>query len=114
MGQQKLDRVVLIVLDSCGCGELPDAAGYGDVGANTLGNLSSHVGGMTLPHLQALGLGHLTTILGVPPVAAPRAAFGKMKEASAGKDTTTGHWEMAGLQVDTAFPTFPEGFPAEM
>jgi phosphopentomutase len=110
----KLDRVVLVVLDSCGCGELPDAAKYGDAGANTLGNLSAHVGGMTLPHLQAYGLGHLTTILGVPPVAAPKGAFGKMKEASAGKDTTTGHWEMAGLQVDKPFPIFPNGFPASL
>jgi phosphopentomutase len=110
----KLDRVILIVLDSCGCGAAPDAKAYGDDGANTLGNMSVKLGGLTLPHLQGLGLGHLTTILGVPPVAAPRAAFGKMREQSAGKDTTTGHWEMAGLQVDTAFPTFPEGFPAEM
>jgi phosphopentomutase len=111
---QKIDRVILIVLDSCGCGAAPDAKSYGDDGANTLGNMSVKVGGLTLPHLQGLGLGHLTTILGVPPVAAPRAAFGKMREASAGKDTTTGHWEMAGLQVDTAFPTFPDGFPAEL
>ena len=110
----KLDRVLLVVLDSCGCGALPDAAKYGDEGANTLGNLSAHVGGMTLPHLQAYGLGHLTTILGVPPVAAPKGAFGKMKEASAGKDTTTGHWEMAGLQVDKPFPIFPDGFPASL
>jgi phosphopentomutase len=110
----KLDRVVLIVLDSCGCGALPDADKYGDLGADTLGNLSQHVGGMTLPHLQAYGLGHLTTILGVPPVAAPKGAFGKMKEASAGKDTTTGHWEMAGLLVDKPFPTFPHGFPKEL
>jgi phosphopentomutase len=93
---------------------MPDASRYGDEGADTLGNLSRHVGGMTLPHLQAYGLGHLTTILGVPPVASPRGAFGKMREASAGKDTTTGHWEMAGLQVDKPFPTFPHGFPAEM
>jgi phosphopentomutase len=113
VGQQKIDRVILIVLDSCGCGAAPDAASYGDDGANTLGNMSVKLGGLTLPHLQGLGLGHLTTILGVPPVAAPRGAFGKMREASAGKDTTTGHWEMAGLQVDTAFPTFPHGFPAE-
>jgi phosphopentomutase len=98
-------------LDSCGCGAAPDAKAYGDDGSNTLGNMSVKLGGLTLPHLQGLGLGHLTTILGVPPVAAPRAAFGKMREASAGKDTTTGHWEMAGLQVDTAFPTFPNGFP---
>jgi phosphopentomutase len=109
-----LERVVWIVLDSCGCGAAPDAASYGDDGSNTLGNMSVKLGGLTLPHLQGLGLGHLTTILGVPPVAAPRAAFGKMREASAGKDTTTGHWEMAGLQVDTAFPTFPHGFPADM
>jgi len=110
----KLERVIWIVLDSCGCGAAPDARSYGDDGSNTLGNMSVKLGGLTLPHLQGLGLGHLTTILGVPPVAAPRAAFGKMREASAGKDTTTGHWEMAGLQVDTAFPTFPNGFPAEM
>ncbi len=109
-----IDRVVLIVLDSCGCGALPDAPKYGDAGSDTLGNMSVKVGGMTLPHLQGLGLGHLTTILGVPPVARPLGAFGKMKEASAGKDTTTGHWEMAGLQVDKGFPTFPKGFPAEM
>jgi phosphopentomutase len=109
----QIERVILIVLDSCGCGAAPDAKSYGDEGANTLGNMSVKLGGLTLPHLQGLGLGHLTTILGVPPVAAPRAAFGKMREASAGKDTTTGHWEMAGLQVDTPFPTFPQGFPDE-
>ncbi len=114
MGMAELDRVVLLVLDSCGCGAAPDAKRYGDEGANTLGNMSYKVGGMTLPHLQALGLGHLTTILGVPPVAAPRGAYGKMREASAGKDTTTGHWELCGLQLDEAFPTFPDGFPAEM
>jgi phosphopentomutase len=110
----KLDRVVLMVLDSCGCGALPDAGRYGDAGADTLGNLSVRVGGMTLPHLMGLGLGHLTTILGVPPVARPRGAFGKMRESSAGKDTTTGHWEMCGLNVATPFPTFPDGFPREL
>jgi phosphopentomutase len=110
----KLDRLLLIVCDSVGCGEAPDAALYGDAGADTLGNLSVRLGGLTLPHLQGLGIGHLTTILGVPPVAAPTGAFGKMRETSNGKDTTTGHWEMTGLQVDKGFPTFPEGFPAEM
>jgi phosphopentomutase len=114
MSKQVVDRVILIVLDSCGCGAAPDAAKYGDAGSDTLGNLSVKVGGMTLPHLQGLGLGHLTTILGVPPVASPRAAYGKMREASNGKDTTTGHWEMTGLQVDKGFPTFPNGFPQEM
>jgi phosphopentomutase len=110
----RLDRVVLIVLDSCGCGALPDADKYGDAGANTLGNLSQHVGGMTLPNLEAYGLGHLTNILGVPAAATPKGAFGKMKEASAGKDTTTGHWEMCGLLVERPFPTFPGGFPKEL
>ncbi len=109
-----IDRVVLIVLDSVGCGSAPDAAAYGDEGASTLGNLSHAVGGMTLPHLQGLGLGHLTTILGVPPTARPTGAYGRMREASAGKDTTTGHWEIAGLVVDKGFPTYPNGFPAEM
>jgi phosphopentomutase len=76
--------------------------------------LSVKLGGLTLPHLQGLGIGHLTTILGVPPVAAPTGAYGKMRETSNGKDTTTGHWEMTGLQVDKGFPTFPHGFPSEM
>ncbi len=111
---KKLDRLLLVVCDSVGCGAAPDAAAYGDAGADTLGNLSVKMGGMTLPHLQGLGLGHLTTILGVPPVAAPTGAFGKMQETSNGKDTTTGHWEMTGLQVDKGFPTFPAGFPSEM
>jgi phosphopentomutase len=108
-----MERVVLLVCDSVGCGAAPDAEAYGDAGADTLGNLSVKLGGLTLPHLQGLGLGHLTTILGVPPVAAPTGAFGKMRETSNGKDTTTGHWEMTGLQVDKGFPTFPEGFPAD-
>jgi phosphopentomutase len=107
----KLDRVILIVLDSCGCGAMPDAPRYGDDGADTLGNMSRKLGGLMLPHLQGLGLGHLTSILGVPPVARPGGAFGRMREASSGKDTTTGHWEMAGLVVDKPFPTFPQGFP---
>jgi len=109
-----MERLVVIVCDSVGCGEAPDAAAYGDAGADTLGNLSVKIGGLTLPHLQGLGIGHLTQILGVPPVAAPTGAFGKMRETSNGKDTTTGHWEMTGLQVDKGFPTFPEGFPSEM
>jgi phosphopentomutase len=109
-----IDRLVWIVCDSVGCGAAPDAAAYGDAGADTLGNMSVKLGGLTLPHLQGLGLGHLTQILGVPPVARPTGAFGKMRETSNGKDTTTGHWEMTGLQVDKGFPTFPHGFPSEM
>jgi phosphopentomutase len=111
---KSVDRIVLIVLDSVGCGEAPDAADYGDVGSSTLGNLSVHVGGMSLPHLQGLGLGNLTHVLGVPPLAQPTGSYGRMREASRGKDTTTGHWEMVGLVTHDPFTTFPSGFPAEM
>jgi phosphopentomutase len=107
-------RVILIVMDSVGCGELPDARSYGDEGTNTLGNIARTLGGMTLPYLQKYGIGNLTTILGVPPVAVPAGGYGKMIEASAGKDTTTGHWEMAGLLVSRPFSTFPDGFPPEI
>ena len=109
-----LDRVVLIVLDSCGCGAAPDAASYGDSGANTLGNMAQALGGLALPELGKLGLGHLTKIAGVPPCPAPSGAYGKMREASHGKDTTTGHWELGGLLVNQGFATFPNGFPLEM
>lgn len=107
-------RVILIVMDSVGCGELPDAARYGDEGSNTLGNTARAIGGMTLPYLQKYGVGNLTTILGVPPVAVPAGGYGKMIEASAGKDTTTGHWELAGLLVAKPFSVFPDGFPPEI
>jgi phosphopentomutase len=108
------ERVLLIVLDSCGCGSAPDAARYGDVGANTLGHIGSALGGLSLPHLESLGLGNLTTIPGLSPVTQPRGGFGRMRESSRGKDTTTGHWELAGLDVQSEFPTYPQGFPAEM
>jgi phosphopentomutase len=105
----------LIVLDGVGCGESPDAESYGDAGADTLGNLSRRFSlGLTLPHLQGLGLGCLTSIVGCPPVANPEGLVAKLAEASAGKDTTTGHWEMAGLVTKDALPTFPQGFPSEM
>src|SRR5262245_52885434 len=109
-----LKRAVIIVADGVGCGGAPDAADYGDAGADTLGNLARAVGGLALPHLQALGLGNLTAIAGVRAAAAPRAAWGVMREASAGKDTITGHWEMAGLITDRPMATFPHGFPAEI
>ncbi len=107
-------RAVVLVADGVGCGGAPDAAAYGDAGADTLGNLSRATGGLVLPNLQALGLGHLTAIAGVPAVASPRAAWGAMREASAGKDTITGHWEMAGIVTERAMPTFPDGFPPEI
>lgn len=107
-------RVVLIVLDSVGVGALPDADSYGDAGSNTLGNTAKAVGGLRLPHLAALGLGNIIDIEGVPGVEAPQAFYGKMAEASPGKDTTTGHWEMMGLWLERSFPTYPKGFPPEV
>lgn len=104
-------RAIIIVLDSVGIGELPDAADYGDRGSNTLGNIAKAREGLNLPHLQALGLGNIAPIQGVKPSLAPKACYGKMAELSPGKDTTTGHWEMAGIVLEKAFPTFPKGFP---
>ena len=111
---RRISRAIVLVADGVGCGGAPDAADYGDAGADTLGNLSRRVGPLALPHLEALGLGHTTAIAGVGATAAPRGAFGTMKEASAGKDTITGHWEMAGLITERALPTFPDGFPEEI
>ena len=109
-----INGITIIVIDSLGAGELPDADQYGDVGSNTLGNMAKAVGGLKLPHLQSLGLGNIIPVLGVPPAKLPRAAFGKMAEASAGKDTTTGHWEMSGIVLDKPFPVFAHGFPEKV
>ena len=105
-------RAALIVLDGVGCGAAPDAADYGDEGSDTLGNVAREVGGLSLPRLEALGLGGTSEIAGLRAVASPRAAWGRMRPRSAGKDSTTGHWELCGLVLDEAFPTFPTGFPA--
>lgn len=110
----KFKRVFLVVLDSVGIGEAPDADQYNDIGANTLGNIAKHVDGLHLPNLQALGLGNIAPIDGVATVSSPKAHYTKMEEASAGKDTMTGHWEIAGLRIDQPFQTFPEGFPASL
>src|SRR5262249_5880512 len=106
-----MGRFVAIVIDSCGAGELPDAAAYGDAGSNTLGNCASKVGGLELPTLQTWGLGNITGIAGCPAAAQPRAGHGRMAEQSQGKDTTTGHWEMMGVVLQKGFTTFPHGFP---
>ena len=111
-----IDRVILIVLDSVGVGALPDAAEYGeqDVLSNTLAHTAEAVGGLELPHFERLGLGNIIPIAGVPPAPQPAGAYGRMAQASRGKDTTTGHWETAGLCLEKPFPTYPEGFPAEI
>ncbi|MFN9311240.1 MAG: phosphopentomutase, partial [Gemmatimonas sp.] len=106
-----LRRALLLVLDGVGCGEAPDTAAYGDTGSNTIGNIARAVGGLTLPNLQRLGLGSVADIAGVPPVAHPVGAYGVMVPRSAGKDSTTGHWELAGLHLERPFPTYPNGFP---
>jgi phosphopentomutase len=110
----KLERITLIVLDSVGVGELPDARDFNDEGANTLGNLSRFCNGINLPNMEKLGLGHLTQIQGVPVVKNPLGAYGKAMEQSRGKDTTVGHWEIAGLIKSTAFPSYPKGFSKEV
>ncbi len=104
----------MIVLDGVGAGELPDAADYGDRGSNTLGNTAEAVGGLRLPNLQQLGLGNIISIKGVPPCASPLASYGKLGCLSKGKDSTTGHWELAGLVVKKEFPVYPSGFPREL
>jgi phosphopentomutase len=103
--------VLLIVLDSVGAGELPDAAGYGDRGSDTLGNIAAAVG-LQIPTLRSLGLAHVARI--GEPAPAPAGAFGLMAETSAGKDSVTGHWELAGVVLDRPFPTFPNGFPPDV
>ncbi|MDU4960453.1 MAG: phosphopentomutase [Sporomusaceae bacterium] len=108
------NRIIIIVLDSVGIGALPDAAAYGDAGANTLGNIARSRGGLKLPVLAGLGLGCITPIAGVDCPQQPLASYGKMAEASNGKDTTTGHWEMAGAPVSRPFPYYPDGFPPEI
>jgi phosphopentomutase len=108
---RECERVIVLILDSCGVGELPDAADYDDQGSNTIANTAAAVGGLDLPHLRELGLGNIIPIEGVPPVSAPLGSFGKMATLSSGKDSTVGHWELMGLVTTRPFPVYPEGFP---
>ena len=111
-----VSRITIIVLDGLGVGALPDAMQYRDEASNTLCNVAAAVGGLKLPNLKALGLGNLTgcQVQGVTDVDKPQAAYGKAAEKSVGKDTTTGHWELAGLILEHPFPTYPQGFPPEI
>ena len=104
-----MNNFFLIVLDGIGIGELPDADLYGDEGSNTLANLAQVVGDLNLPQLQLLGLGNIGQIKGIKKTDAPLASFGKMKEASKGKDSTIGHWELGGLNVDADFSYLSNG-----
>ncbi len=110
----RFKRIFLIVLDSVGIGEAPDAELFGDKGADTLGHIAERMGGLNMPNMQKLGLGNIREIKGIPPTDKPLAYYTKMKEASKSKDTMTGHWEIMGLRVDTPFKVFPDGFPPEL
>ncbi|HTI64343.1 MAG TPA: phosphopentomutase [Gemmatimonadaceae bacterium] len=107
-------RAAIIVLDGVGIGEAPDAATYHDVGSNTLGNIARAVGGLCLPNLERAGLGNIASLQGVSAARDPSGAWGLMVPKSAGKDSTTGHWEIAGVHLDRPFPTYPDGFPASV
>lgn len=107
---KKFKRICLVILDSVGIGEMPDSAAWGDAGADTIGHVLEKRQ-VNLPNMQKLGLGNIRTLSGIPAVSEPVGAFGKCTLKSNGKDTTTGHWEIAGIILEKAFPTFPDGFP---
>src|SRR5688500_8196684 len=107
------NRVFLTVMDSVGVGELPDADAYNDRGSDTLGNISRQVP-LKLPALRSLGLPRVANVLNMAPVDAPLGAYGRMAERSPGKDSVTGHWELAGVVLERAFPTFPDGYPPDV
>lgn len=107
-------RVIWIVLDSVGMGEAPDAADFDDVGCNTIGHIMEHYPDLKLDNLRRIGYGNIDGMAGVKPVDDPEGAFGRLRELSAGKDTTIGHWEMTGIHTPQRFPTYPDGFPPEI
>jgi len=109
-----INRVLLMIMDGVGIGALPDAAQYGDEGAHSLRHVSEKIGGFKLPNFEKLGLGGISDIPGLRPDGAFVGSYGKLYEVSPGKDTTTGHWEMAGIHLDKPFPIFPNGFPSEL
>jgi phosphopentomutase len=110
----KHTKAIVVVLDGVGVGELPDANEYGDIGTNTLGNIARAVGKLSLPNLERLGLGNIAPVQGVVRVAIAEGCYGKMAEQSKGKDSTTGHWEIAGIVTNRPFPVYPNGFPAHL
>ena len=107
-------RAILVVLDGVGAGANPDAAAYGDEGASSLEHCAQAVGGLELPHLGSIGLGNITPILGTPPRTDVSGSYGRMASAAAGKDSTTGHWEMTGVVLQKPLPTYPHGFPSAL
>ncbi|WP_342509758.1 phosphopentomutase [Sporosarcina sp. FSL K6-2383] len=114
MEKQQFKRIHVIVLDSVGIGEAPDAQLFGDVGSNTLGHIGEAMEGLHMPHMGKMGLGNIGKIKGISVEEESRAYYGKMEEASVGKDTMTGHWEIMGLNIDKPFKVYPNGFPQEL
>ncbi|MBU5595233.1 phosphopentomutase [Amphibacillus sp. MSJ-3] len=112
--EEQFKRIFLIVLDSVGIGEAPDAADFNDVGADTLGHIAEHIGGLNMPTMGQLGLSNIREIKGIEKANRPLAYYTKMEEASVGKDTMTGHWEIMGLYIDQPFQTFANGFPDQL
>ena len=110
----KINKVILIILDSLGIGALPDADEYDDIGSNTLLHIAEYMDGLELNYMEKLGLGKIENIPGLNSKLVAEGCYGKMNEASKGKDTTTGHWELAGLILEKPFPTYPDGFPDEV
>ncbi|MFJ5562316.1 phosphopentomutase [Lysinibacillus xylanilyticus] len=108
------EKIHVVVLDSVGIGEAPDAANFGDVGSHTLGHIAEKMNGLTMPHMESFGLANIEQLQGMQATDKPKAYYGKMQEASVGKDTMTGHWEIMGLNIDKPFKVYPEGFPAEL
>ena len=111
--KNKTKRIFLIVLDSFGIGAAPDAADFGDAGADTLGSINA-TGQLNIPHLTKLGLGNIDGVTAVPAADFPLATVARIREKSRGKDTTTGHWEIAGIVSESPMPTYPDGFPPEV
>lgn len=114
MSTTPFKRIHLIVMDSVGIGEAPDAASFGDEGADTFGHIAEKMGGLKMPNMEKLGLSNIRNIKGINPAEQPMAYYGKMKEVSVGKDTMTGHWEIMGLNIDQPFKVYPNGFPDEL
>ena len=110
----RIKRAILVVLDGVGAGANPDAHAYGDDGASSLEHCAQAIGGLELPNLGSIGLGNITPILGTPPIERAKGGYGRMAEAGAGKDSVTGHWEITGVVLQKALPTYPHGFPADV
>lgn len=114
MMNKPFNKIHVVVMDSVGIGEAPDAANFGDVGAHTLGHIAEKMNGLTMPVMESMGLANIEPLQGMQATNEPKAYYGKMQEASVGKDTMTGHWEIMGLNIDKPFKVYPDGFPAEL